>query len=1110
MAITTKLRLQQMTGSYGSVAGKDIRDTLTNAATNTYGSLDGEELMSHVASAIKRINGAATWTDGVDGTIAHATTTFTGDIKVSGGDLKNSNDASVLQWSTDINNPTVDIGKGSGNVKIASNKLVDSGGNAAIEFDGGGAKVTIANALQVQGDAIKGSDNSDYVNFLATQNRVVIPKTNFGGGQVAGYNGAANPLNIMSEESKGNAKAFGQLSITAVSRGNATDGEIISVPVDGSAGNDIDFVQGSHAVATITLTYASVVEDGTNTQFNVKFNDESKNFPCATSGTDAWLKGADLAAAATNLAAAIQGTSVALSATSALGVVTIEAFSPFAAVVGSGREDDVTEVNTSAGAIVKWGVGALEDGGKYSEMTDAASMAVDIASLINQHASFTANAAGSNPAEVTIVQAAVGIAANGEAITGNAIGDGIDSQTSFAEGIANADGLYGGNINFKVSSNTDSATGNNNAQTRFEIGYNNSTLNNTLRLAGGKLERGDDKSGGTDTPGENVTLSMMAGTGTGTPGRLIVQAAKKEGGSSSTTQTRANVMVIDDDAVRIGPQLMGFSGTDLKIRSQNDKMYLRDKNADDAGADWNDASGVLLSGNSNTWKDFEDTFGTDVSLMNAVILASTGAPAGVAKYANTGFSTSNNTIGYGQARAQFDVVAFGSVADDMTITLKYKGNGDQVPAQNQSHVFTADTTDTRMQCKITVSDFSLIAVDETLVIKLPPGLGQSGIQTFTMTCKATQDTGSKQFKAETDNATTAANIKLIIDANSSDFGACAIASAALTVTAFSGGIIRPGMDNTAAGGGFTFEQWGVGGSLNNGGKWYTAGSNGEAATQLATLIGDFIPNAYFKLQVVANGDIVTNDKVNLTYDGGNVDFPFNANNTPPNWAKGTDDTDAQRAVTATNIAAAVNANAFFTAYSDGDVVICSQVDDDSVSPWTGNAVVTTTNATEVWSQPGTAGGTATTAFKGGSNQVFRNDKSNGSMVVAQMKYGQAFTNGGSGNGGVISNAAGFTAGQWPFDFAGGGDQNQVEGNNVANKINLSLIPDAEVQKRTDVYLNGQLLLSGAQGASAGNGNGEYAISPTADYILYGSSTTQQSIQFGFRLEEDDTVVVAVR
>ena len=64
MASRTQLRLGQITGSFGTSA---INDQIAAAATGSIATTDLQGVLSHLAGAIKRINGADSFSEGVAG-----------------------------------------------------------------------------------------------------------------------------------------------------------------------------------------------------------------------------------------------------------------------------------------------------------------------------------------------------------------------------------------------------------------------------------------------------------------------------------------------------------------------------------------------------------------------------------------------------------------------------------------------------------------------------------------------------------------------------------------------------------------------------------------------------------------------------------------------------------------------------------------------------------------------------------------------------------------------------------------------------------------------------------------------------------------------------------
>ena len=72
-------------------------------------------------------------------------------------------------------------------------------------------------------------------------------------------------------------------------------------------------------------------------------------------------------------------------------------------------------------------------------------------------------------------------------------------------------------------------------------------------------------------------------------------------------------------------------------------------------------------------------------------------------------------------------------------------------------------------------------------------------------------------------------------------------------------------------------------------------------------------------------------------------------------------------------------------------------------------------------------------------------------------------------------------------------------------FSLSSIDAADEKKKVDVYVNGQLLISGSDGATGD-------VASDADYALFFGTSNRgaASLKFNFVLEEDDTIIVHTR
>lgn len=70
-----------------------------------------------------------------------------------------------------------------------------------------------------------------------------------------------------------------------------------------------------------------------------------------------------------------------------------------------------------------------------------------------------------------------------------------------------------------------------------------------------------------------------------------------------------------------------------------------------------------------------------------------------------------------------------------------------------------------------------------------------------------------------------------------------------------------------------------------------------------------------------------------------------------------------------------------------------------------------------------------------------------------------------------------------------------------SSFDLSDLTDARIQKQVDVFINGQLMLSGSD-ANVGAGS--------ADYLVITAPRAASDVKFGFSLQLDDVLQITVR
>jgi len=259
MANRTQLRLTQLTASFGTAAG-EINDQISSSATGSAINVDFGGVMSMVAGAIKRINGADSFSQSAAGLFTHATSTFSGDIRLNGNDIQASDGVATLTMSgrdlTVAGDLTVtgnDI-KGSGGTVIT----LDGSNNAAfagdVSVNGGDIVVTAANdtgaTLNLQAD--NNDDNGDAWTLGAQTSQAFGVLNNISGTP-------ATMLSIVPHATPTNSvtNVAGKLKVSGLEIQNADGEACISIDADQNAtvaadltvaGNDIDFSAANAAI----------------------------------------------------------------------------------------------------------------------------------------------------------------------------------------------------------------------------------------------------------------------------------------------------------------------------------------------------------------------------------------------------------------------------------------------------------------------------------------------------------------------------------------------------------------------------------------------------------------------------------------------------------------------------------------------------------------------------------------------------------------------------------------------------------------------------------------------------------------------------------------------
>jgi hypothetical protein len=122
MAIKTQLRTAQLTGSFGNAVGL-VGDQLANTPSGSASADDLAGILSQMASSIRRVNGATSFTDGALGVFNLATADFSNDVVLS-------SDAAVLSLGIGAD-VSLTHDNGTGGTLAAAGKLDLSAGAAS-------------------------------------------------------------------------------------------------------------------------------------------------------------------------------------------------------------------------------------------------------------------------------------------------------------------------------------------------------------------------------------------------------------------------------------------------------------------------------------------------------------------------------------------------------------------------------------------------------------------------------------------------------------------------------------------------------------------------------------------------------------------------------------------------------------------------------------------------------------------------------------------------------------------------------------------------------------------------------------------------------------------
>jgi len=147
MALRTKLRVSQVTGSFGTATGQ-INDQIAGVATGSINSSDLSSVLSHLAASIKRIHGGSSFTEGTAG-IFNQSLTVTGSITSTTG----------------LSGSLTKLADGTSYLIAGSNVTITSASNGAVTISstGGGGGTPAGSDTQVQfndgGSAFGASSN---------------------------------------------------------------------------------------------------------------------------------------------------------------------------------------------------------------------------------------------------------------------------------------------------------------------------------------------------------------------------------------------------------------------------------------------------------------------------------------------------------------------------------------------------------------------------------------------------------------------------------------------------------------------------------------------------------------------------------------------------------------------------------------------------------------------------------------------------------------------------------------------------------------------------------------------------------------------------------------
>jgi hypothetical protein len=326
------------------------------------------------------------------------------------------------------------------------------------------------------------------------------------------------------------------------------------------------------------------------------------------------------------------------------------------------------------------------EGSEWAKVNgNSSGTATNIATAINSNAKFSAAVDPTTNTQVNIQTANGGTSGNGKTVTLDAAmtGDGW-SKADFVGGSASP--RKGGSIDFLVGSDE---------QGQYDLPNVRQSI---MKLDDGLITlMGPDKTNANDS-GDDVTFAANRGVGSGTAGKIVFQGGiTNPGAGSGAAQTGATSLSLDGDQVilhkkltseasvgiTIEPasakklQLNSVGAADIDLLSGQD-MFLMDADgvAADGAGEWAEARGVKLSESQADWKNFEDTFPSNLSILGAIVQAA-GADSDVNSFENKA-SASGATLNMRKVPAFLTITMNGEAAGGAVLTLKKNDGGSPV------------------------------------------------------------------------------------------------------------------------------------------------------------------------------------------------------------------------------------------------------------------------------------------------------------------------------------------------------------------------------------------------------------------------------------------------